>query len=133
MPTDAADVYCTVHKHGTATFLARVVGPDAEPVAPADVVSVRYGLYLLEDQEPDARTPVAGHEGVDLTVDNVLLASLQTGAPWTRDAVGYNFRHTLEVAAAEAFTIAGRSHLLEYRLVPRVGQVILLRFRIHVI
>ena len=133
MPTDAADIYCTVHKHGTATFLARVVGPSGEPVAPADLSAASYSLYLLDDREPDDRTGVTGHEQVALIVADVLRPALQTDALWTRDTLGYNFCHTLDVSAHAAFTIAGRRYLLEYRLVPAAGQVILLRFQIHVI
>lgn len=133
MPTDAADFYCTAHKHGTATFLARVVGPSGAPVTPDEVFAASYSLYLLDDREPDDRTAVAGHDQVALTVADVLRPALQTDAIWTRDTIGYNFRHTLDVSADPAFTIAGRRYLLEFRLAPLAGQVILLRFQIHVI
>lgn len=133
MPTDAADIYCTVHKQATATFLARVLGPSGTPVTRAEVSSIRYSLYLLDDREPDLRTPVAGHTEVTLSADNVLETTLETGAIWTRDAVGYNFRHTLGVSAHPAFAIAGRRYLLEYRLTPASGQPLVARFRIHVI
>lgn len=133
MPTDAADIYCTVHKNGTATFLARVIGPSGEPLAPTEVFAASYSLSLLDDREPDARSAVTGHDEVALTVADVLLPALETGALWTRDGLGYNFRHTLNVSTHPAFTIAGRRYLLEYRLVPAAGQAILLRFRIHVI
>lgn len=133
MPADAADIYCTVHKLGTATFLARVLGPSGAPLTRAEISAIRYSLYLLDDRNPDARTAVPGHEDVSLAVEPVLLTSLETGAIWTRDAQGYNFRHTLGVSIDPAFTLAGRRYLLEYRLSPVAGQVILVRFRIHVI
>lgn len=133
MPADAADIYCTVHKQGTATFLARVLGPSGAPVTRAEISSIGYSLYLLDDRDPDARTAVTGHEQVALTVDSVLLVSLETGAIWTRDAIGYNFRHTLGVSTQPAFATAGRRYLLEYRLTPATGQTILVRFRVHAI
>jgi hypothetical protein len=133
MPTDAADTYCTVHKQGTATFLARVLGPAGTPITRAEIATLRYSLYLLDDRQPDLRTPVAGHEAIALSVDQVLQTTLETGAIWSRDAAGYNFRHTLGVTDSPAFTIAGRRYLLEYRLAPHNGQPILVRFRIHVI
>ncbi len=133
MPTDAADTYASVHKQGTATFLARVVDADGSPVTPPDLAAIEYSVYLLTPDDPDARTAVAGHSAVAVPVEAAVCGSLQTGPIWTRDVVGYNFRHTLDIAAQPAFAIAGRLYLVEYRFRPRVGQVILLRFRMNVI
>ena len=133
MPTNAADTYCTVQKYGTATFMARIVGADGTPVQQADVAALSYRLFLLDDQDADARTAVAEHGNVALTVGEVLFDVLQTNFIWTVDAVGYNFRHTLDVSAHPAFEIAGRRYLLEYRLTPAEGQMILVRFRVNVI
>jgi hypothetical protein len=133
MPANAADTYCTLQKFGTATFLARIVGADGTPIGRADVVALDYRLSLLDDQDADVRTPVAGHENVSLTVAAVMFNELQTGFVWTADAAGYNFRHALDVSQHAAFAVAGRRYLLEYRLTPTVGQPILVRFRINVI
>ena len=35
---------------------------------------------------------------------------------WTRDELGYNFRHALDVSTDHAFATAGRDYLVEYRL-----------------
>jgi hypothetical protein len=133
MPNDAADFYCTVHKNGTGTFLARVVGAGAAAVARDDVAAVHYSVYLLDDQDPDGRTAVSGHADVALTAAEVLFSPLRTDALWTTDATGYNFKHTLDVLAHPAFTLAGRRYLVEYHLTPASGQVLLLRFRVNVI
>ena len=42
-------------------------------------------------------------------------------------------KHAINVATHQAFTIAGRSYRVAYQLVPSSGQVILVRFRLHVI
>jgi hypothetical protein len=68
-----------------------------------------------------------------LTVGSVLFSALQTDPIWTVDTTGYNFRHVLDVSAHSAFTIAGRRYLVEYQLMPIVGQTIIVRFRINVI
>ena len=133
MPINAADYYCTVQKNGTGTFLARIVDSTAAAVVPANIAAVSYSVFLLDDQDADAREPVSGHQAVPLAVAEVLYVALQNGPPWTIDAVGYNFCHTLDVSAQPAFPIAGRRYLLEYRLLPVAGQVILLRFRVNVI
>jgi hypothetical protein len=133
MPTEAADAYTTIYKHGTGTFLARLLGADAAPLARADIAAVRYSVFLLDDQDPDARSAVEGHRDVPLDVAEVLWDALQTDALWTRDALGYNFKHTLNVATHAAFTVAGRRYLVEYRLTPAAGQVLLARFRVNVI
>ena len=82
---------------------------------------------------PDGQTPVTGHSGVSLPVSAVIFNTLQTDALWTRDAIGYNFKHVLEVAAHPAFAVAGRSYRIVYELTPAAGQVILVRFRVHAI
>ena len=90
-------------------------------------------MYLLDDQNSDSRTAVAGHTDVTLPVADVIFSTLQTDAIWTVDTTGYNFRHVLDVSAHPAFAVAGRRYLVEYQLTPAVGQMILVRFRINVI
>ena len=130
---DATDIHGTAFKNGTATLLARVVGAEGQPIVQADVSSAKYSVYLLDDQDADTRTAVTGHDGVSLTVADVIFNSLQTDALWTVDATGYNFRHVLDVSANQAFAMAGRRYLVEFELTPLSGQVILVRFRTNVI
>lgn len=130
---DAADIHGTAFKNGSVTLLARVVGADGQPIVQTDIASAKYSLYLLDDQDPDGRTAVAGHTGVSLTVAEVIFNSLQTDALWTVDEAGYNFRHVLDVSANQAFSLAGRRFLVEFELTPGSGQVILVRFRVNVI
>jgi len=130
---DARDVHGNAYKNGSATLLARVVGHDGAAVVPGDFAGADYSVYLLDDHDPDARTPVTGHQDVALSVSEVLFAALQTDDLWTVDELGYNFRHVLDVSGNPAFAIAGRRYLVEFRLAPVSGQVILVRFRINVI
>ena len=125
------EIFGTVFKNATATCLARIVGHDAQPITQIDIASIDYSIYLLEADEPDSRTVVEGHDGVSLTVGEVIFDTLQTDARWTRDTIGYNFRHTIDVSTYMAFALAGRDYLVEYRLMPATGQVILARFRFH--
>jgi hypothetical protein len=133
MPRDAADTYGTVQKNGTATFLARVVDATDTPIQPASIAAVRCDVYLLDDQDPDSRLPVDGHDGVTLVVSQVVLDRLRTDSLWTADTLGYNFRHELDVRAQQAFPVAGRHYLVEYTLTPVLGQVIKVRFRAYAI
>lgn len=133
MPTEATDVYTTLFKNGTGTFMARLIGADGTPMNPETVATATYSVYLLDNREPDARQVVAGHEGVALSVADILFASLRTGTMWTRDAIGYNFQHTLDVSTHPAFPIAGRRYLVEYQFVPVSGQPVLARFRAYAI
>jgi hypothetical protein len=130
---EALDIHGTAFKNGSITLLARIVGAQGVNVLPADINAIRYTVYLLDDQNPDSRTAVAKHADVAIAVADVVFATLQTDAIWTVDAIGYNFRHVLDVSAHQAFTIAGRRYLVEYQLTPTVGQMILVRFRINVI
>jgi hypothetical protein len=127
------DIYGTTFKNGSVTLLARVVGAGGENVLPADLSAVNYSVYLLDDQDTDSRTAVAGHANVALTVSDVVFGTLQTNPIWTVDTTGYNFRHVLDVSVHPAFAVAGRRYLVEYRLTPALGQVILVHFRLNVI
>ena len=129
----STDTYGTVFKNGSATCMARLVGHDAAEITRADVASIAYSVYLLEADDPDARSVVAGHADVALDRISTVFDALQTDGRWSRDASGYNFRHTIDVGEHLAFGLAGREYLVEYRLTPYAGQVILVRFRLHCI
>jgi hypothetical protein len=130
---DAIDIHGTAFKNGSVTLLARVVGANGENITQGDLSAVAYTVFLLDDQNPDNRTPVAAHADSPLVVAGVIFNTLQIDSTWTLDAVGYNFRHVLDVSAHPAFAVAGRRYLIEYELTPAVGQIILVRFRINVI
>jgi len=130
---EAIDIHGTAFKNGSVTLLARIVGVGDANIVQADVNTIRYSVYLLDDQNPDNRTAVTEHTDATLAVADVVFNSLQTDAMWTVDAIGYNFRHVLDVSAHQAFTVAGRRYLIEYQLTPAVGQMILVRFRMNVI
>lgn len=131
--SQAADIFGTAFKQGTVTLLARVVGADGQPVQPAEISTAEYSIYLLDDADPDSRSPVDGHSGVVLVPSDVLFDTLQHDALWDVDEVGYNFRHEPQVSQYPAFAVAGRRYLVEYRLLPGAGEVIVVRFRIDVI
>ena len=64
---------------------------------------------------------------------DIIFDTLQDDASWTIDDIGYNFRHTIDVCTNQAFPIAGRRYLVEYRLWPALGDVIIARFQCNVI
>jgi hypothetical protein len=130
---EAVDTYGTALKNGSITLLARVVGRDGDNIVQFDVASIEYSVYLLDDQDADSRTEVEGHTDVALSVSQVIFDTLQLDLLWTVDDLGYNFRHVLDVSQGPAFAVAGRRYLVEHRLTPISGQVILVRFRINVI
>ncbi len=131
--SSAKDIYGTVFKGGTATLLARVVGNGGAAIVPGDIAQINYSIYLLDDDDAGRCDAVAGHDAVSLDVAATVANQLQLDALWTVDTIGYNFRHTPDTSAAAAFPTAGRQYLVEYRLVPVNGQVILVRFRVNAI
>ncbi|MGD0516483.1 MAG: hypothetical protein ABSA26_03025 [Thermoguttaceae bacterium] len=130
---EAMDIYGTAFKNGSATLMARIVGAAGVNIAQADIATIRYSVYLLDEQDPDGRTPVYGHSQITLPVYQVVFNSLQTDATWTVDAIGYNFRHVLDISVHPAFAVADRKYLIEYALTPLAGQIILVRYRINLI
>ena len=130
---DASDIHGVVFKNGSATLLARVVGAQGTPVTQADVASAKYTAYLLDENDPDAATPVAGHTNVAVEVASLIYDTLQNDELWDVDDTGYNFKHVLDVTASQAFTVAGRTYRVVFELTPASGQVVLVRFRAHAI
>jgi hypothetical protein len=122
-----------VFKDGSAVLLARVVDEAAGVIQQADLSAAEYTIYLLDDQDSDTRTAVTGHTGVALVVTAVIFDTLQTGAEWTVDDTGYNYKLTLDVSSDAAFSVAGRRYLVETKLTPVSGQIILIRHRCNVI
>jgi len=130
---DATPIYGTAFKGGSAILMARVVDVDAGVIVQADITSIAYSVYLLDDSDPTSRTAVTGHAAVALVVANTIYDTLQTDASWTADTTGYNFRHVVNRSTAEAFGTSGRNYLVEHTLTPAAGQIILLQFRINVL
>jgi hypothetical protein len=104
---DAIDIHGAAFKNGSVTLLARIVGANGAYIAQGDLSAVAYTVFLLDDQNPDSRAPVTGHADAPLAVAEVVFNVLQIDPTWTIDAVGYNFRHVLDVSAHTAFAIAG--------------------------
>ncbi len=127
------DISGTVFQNGTATLLARVVGNDGAPIVQADAATIDCSICLLDDDDPDFRQPLEGHENVELDPAAVVSNQLVVDSLWTIDAVGYNFRHEPDVSLSPAFPWAGKKYLVEYRLTPPAGQIVLVRFRLYAI
>lgn len=130
---DACEIYGEVFKNGSVALLARVVGRDGSPVLGAGIVSARYTVCLLDDQDPDIAVPVTAHANIAVNVTSLLYDSFQRDELWNVDEIGYNFKHLLDVSAHQAFTIAGRNYGVVFTLTPASGQIILVRFRLHAI
>lgn len=129
---DASEILGAVFKNGSAILLARVVGADAAAIVPDDVEAAEYTIYLIDPRDPDADTPVAGHTAVEIDPDDLLFNAPQADALWDVDAVGYNFKHELDVSANQAFSAAGRNYRIVFTLTPADGgQPILVRFRVN--
>ncbi len=129
----ATDIQGVVFKNGTATLLARIVGADATEINQANISSIRYSIYQLDESDPDAATAVSGHDDESLSTSAVVFNSLQLDPLWTVDATGYNFRHEIDVSTNPAFAVAGPYYRVRYELTPTSGQVIVVRFKLRVI
>lgn len=128
----SGEIYGVVFQNATATFLARVLGYDGQPVQPSQIATIHYTVAESAD-DPSTMTPVPGHSNVVLAPTDVLFATLQKDVLWDLDDVGYNFRHVIDVSQAPAFPTPGQHYRIEYRLTPHAGQVIVVRFRVKVL
>jgi hypothetical protein len=132
MPT-AKDIHGTAFKNGSAILMARIVDASGTHVQQAGIAAIEYSIFELDPCRPDDLTAVAGHDGVSLTVADVIFNALQTGGLWTVDEVGYNFRHEIDVSSSEAFPKAGAQYQVRYELTPTAGQKSIVRFQLRVI
>lgn len=135
-------IFGTVQKGGTKPLLARVRDKNVNLLQQAnfgsDVSSsgvcgnpISYSIFLLDDQDEDSRTVIAGHDDIDLDPADVIFDVLQTDDLWTKDAIGYNFKHLPDVCVNDAFTITGRNYLVEYRLSTLENELITPKFRLQ--
>lgn len=85
-----------VFAKSTFPVLARLVDQDGEPVTQAGVDSISWAAYPEAGGDAEATGT--------LTPSNVIYDTLQTDAIWTKDDIGFNFRH---VVASSVFTTAG--------------------------
>ena len=129
----ANDIFGTAFKNGSAILMARIVDAAGANVQQAGLAAIEYSIYELDPCRPDNLAPVAGHDGVSLTVADVIFNALQTGGLWTVDEVGYNFRHEIDVSTTEAFPKAGAQYQVRYELTPTTGQKAIVRFQLRVI
>lgn len=114
----ATQVYDTILAHGTATFMARLVGHMNEAVTRADIESVRYSIYSLRAA---TRTAVAGHQNKAVPIE-AMQTELQTGEPWSKDAVGYNFLHVVPITGNPAFALPSSRYVVDYIFTPKSAE-----------
>jgi len=70
--------------------LARIRAPGGDYLVAGDLASLTWAVYDLDNNKA-----VAGSGSGSLTPASAVYAALQTGADWTEDSTGYNFKATL--------------------------------------
>lgn len=129
----AEDTFGSVFKEGSAILLARVVDGDGTPITSSGIAAIHYTVSEADLGEPNALTPVSGHQDAALAPQAVIYDSLQDSLLWTEDTTGFNFKHEVDVGAAEAFPIAGAAYQVRYEVTPLVGQKLIFRFVLRAI
>ena len=119
----------TMSQGSTDPLYKRVLARDGADLLPADVASITYSIFAMSDDNQPERTAVEGHENVTLTVADVLFDEVRSDQ-W---ASNYNFKHIPDISENDAFTQAGAHYLVEYRIQPTEGQVIVERIKVRAI
>ena len=127
----AADIPGKVFRNGSAVLMARVVNADGQNLNQSSVSTIRYTVFEVTTNDPSGLVAVTGHNNVLLTAGAVVYDTLQTDLNWTADALGYNFRHELDVSTSEAFPDAGKVYQVRYELTPVTGQKTIFRFKLR--
>ncbi|QDT01267.1 hypothetical protein [Adhaeretor mobilis] len=129
--SNARDIPGAVFRDGTATLLARIVDADDSPVTQSSLTAAEYSIFQIDPRDPATQSVVTGHDGQALVIADVIFDTLQTGAPWSIDETGYNFRHEIDISTDSAFPAAGAVYQVRYELTPVTGQPIVFRFELR--
>lgn len=113
----------TVFEDGGFSVMARVVGQNGVNITIASISTITARFNDVYDG-----SVVLASGG--LTVANVVFDTLQTDARWTKDAIGYNFRHDV---AASAMATGDRVVRCEYVFTPASGAAFILALNVHVL
>lgn len=109
----------TIHKaviweDGDVTEMARVQ-VDGVNITQADIDSITRSIF-------DISAGGAGTEigtATALVVTDVVFDDLQTGGPWSKDGIGYNFKERI---AAAKFATGEKTYRVEYAFVGSSGE-----------
>ena len=88
-------IVATQNQNEDIFTLARVVNPQQQPIVMGDIASIQLKVYDLSTQSTTAVYTVAA-----LPIGQVISDSLQTTYGWSQDALGWNFKHRLDIPIA---------------------------------
>lgn len=111
----------TVWQNGGASFLARIRAATGSYITQAGVSSIGC---IVKDLTLDATTTIITPT---ITVASVVFDTLQTGAAWSIDSTGYNFKHDI---AATAFPSGNHFYVVEYKFTPAAGEVFFVEYEV---
>lgn len=103
----------TIWEDGGATCLARVYGNAGTAITQASLSAIGCKVF-----DQDSTAPATAVASTSLTVASVVFDTLQTGGPWSKDATGYNFKHTL---SSSWFATGNHRYRVEYKFDPASG------------
>lgn len=108
------------YKDSGVILMARVVGYEGQPINQASIASIT--LTVVDEKTGEAQDPIT------LDVSDVVFDTLQTGAPWDKDADGYNFRYDSLAAQRPE---GGRTYRFAFQFAPVSGEPFWVVFRIE--
>ncbi|MGL6226516.1 MAG: hypothetical protein ACRC10_07810 [Thermoguttaceae bacterium] len=123
------------YEQGTGLFLAQITtGTDNQPLRPERIKSITYTVFMLDSLKPGEKSPIPGHERVELNLDEVFLEQPVQNNLWTTDTRGYNFVHEPNVSENPMFPVAQKHYSVVYRFsLKDHPNDIILKYRIYVV
>ena len=103
-----------------ATFLARILGDDGDPVQQADVSAIAAKVYNESNSNTQTYSAV-------VIVANSVFNALQTDDRWTRDSTGFNFAHLVPYTA---FPTGGHRYRVEFKFSLATGSYCFALFQV---
>lgn len=111
-----------IFEDGSAVFMARMVSIASVNVTQASIATIAFDFF-------DTVTGLSVASG-PLSAASVIFDTLQTDARWTKDAIGYNFRHT---TGPSQFPDGGKVYRCEWKFTDTGGAVSWLVFDVPTI
>lgn len=113
--------YASGFEDSPIVLMDRVTSVSGAAITQATITSIAYVVHEYASQqeaERDINGSAVGTAGT-LTKTDVVFDTLQTGAPWTYDTTGYNFRFTLPGTRRPT---GGKWHRVEVTFTPSSGE-----------
>jgi len=131
-PTRTPALTVIAEQFSAPCLMMRIVDAAGEPITADLISSIEYSVYRRSDSDMALNTHIDGHYRESLTVNDVVLSSLQNDYLWDEaDDEGYNFRHQFDIQEYVLLSERGARYDAQFMFTPASGQKFPARFKMY--